>query len=437
MAPRFLPLLWLAVALAPALAAQSPEPRNLLSRDLPEWLDLGVTMRTRVESRRGLNYAAPFDDSSLLNRARFEVAVRPAESWRVFAQLQDSRSVGLAEGRSRTGTDDPVDIRQLWVEAGAEPRREGWRLRLGRQRLIFGDERILAERNWNNVAPTWDGARFALATARDRVDLFAVAQVDNDPDDIDGALSGTRVAGFYGSIGSALDGARIEPYWFYNDRPRISGVLFDSAAGIHTYGARLAGEFAHNADYDLEITGQRGHAVGLRQSGWSGYCELGLRPFERRWKPRLFAIYERASGDRDPGDGRSGTFDSGLGKRHSHLGAADAVGRSNLSTLETGVEAAPSPSLSLRLAYHRFHVASRFDGVYRTNGLIAVRAPEGGASASRIGDEVDLILKWAPPAGWWSLEGGYGRFFAGPFLEDSFDRTVRRSILYISFEWSL
>lgn len=394
-------------------------------------------MRTRVESRHGLNYPAPFDDSYLLNRARFEIGVRPAESWRVFAQLQDSRSAGLAEGRSRKGTDGPADIRQIWLEAGAEPDAEGWRLRLGRQRLIFGDQRIIAERNWNNVAPTWDGARFALTKGRNRVDLFAAAQVDNDPDDIDGALTGARTAGFYGSIGSALDGASIEPYWFFNDRPRISGVLFDSAAGIHTYGARVVGELALNTDYDLEFTGQRGHAAGIRQSGWSGYCELGVQPFEGRWTPRVFAIYERASGDRDPGDGKSGTFDSGFGKRHSHLGAADAVGRSNLSTLETGVEAAPSATVSLRLAYHRFHVASRFDGVYRTNGLLEARAPAGGASGSKIGDEIDLILKWRPPEGWWSLEGGYGLFFAGPFLEESLDRTVQRDILYVAFEWSL
>lgn len=436
MTPRSWTGLWLVLLLAPTLAAQTAEPRNLLSRDLPEWLDLGFGMRTRVENRGGLNYQDPFDDKFLLNRARVDVAVRPSQRWRVRAQFQDSRSGGLAEGRSRTGTDGPFDIRQLYVEAGAAEGEQGWGLKLGRQLLIFGDERILAERDWNNISPGWDGARLGYGRGEDRVDLFLAAQVQNDPDDLDPALTGSRIAGFYATVGSLLPGIRIEPYWYFNERPRIGGIIFDKEAGIHSFGARVLGRFLKKADYVAELTGQRGHSPERRQRAWSGYGELGLKPWDSSWEPRLFAIYEHASGDGDPNDRTVGTFDSGLGKRHGHLGAADAVGRSNLRTLETGLEAAPVPSLLLRCAYHRFRVDSRRDGVYRINGLLAVAPPAGGATASKIGDEIDLVLEWTPRRDW-LVEGGFGFFFAGPYLEQAVEEPPRRDILYLSIEWSL
>ena len=436
MASRFLICLWLAACWAPTLAGQEVQQRNLLSQDLPKWLEFKFTMRTRMEQRGGLSFPAPFDDGFALNRARFDAEITPSQSWRVHFQLQDSRSLGLADGRSRTGTDDPIDFRQFYLEAGAEESEQGWRVRLGRQLLIFGGERIIAERNWNNVAPGWDGARVGYVRGEDGVDVFAAAQVEADPDDVDPALAGSRIGGFSGTIGSVLPGSRIEPYWFFNERPRIGGVVFERQAGIHTFGARAMGELTSTTDYGLEWTGQRGHAPGLRQRGWSGYSELGVRPWDSGWQPRFFGIYEYASGDADPGDGVVGTFDSGLGKRHSHLGAADAVGRSNLRNFETGVEAAPGRTVLLRLAYHNFRVASRTDAVYRTNGLLAVAPPEGGATASRIGDEVDLILEWAPRKDW-SLEGGLGLFFAGPFLEQALEAKPGREILYLSFEWSL
>ena len=117
-------------------------------------------------------------------------------------------------------------------------------------------------------------------------------------------------------------------------------------------------------------------------------------------------------------------------------GAADAVGRSNLRTLETGLEAAPVPSLLLRCAYHHFRVASRTDGVYRINGLLAVPPPAVGATASKIGDEIDLLLEWTPRSDW-LVEAGFGLFFAVPYLEQALEEPPRRDILYLSIEWSL
>ncbi|MBI1356133.1 MAG: hypothetical protein GC160_17470 [Acidobacteria bacterium] len=422
-------------AAAPEPDAQSNPPRNLLSRELPAWLDLGVNVRTRVERRDGLSFQAPFTDGLLLNRARFEAAVKPSQRWRVRLQLQDSRSAWLDPSRSRTGTDNPLDIRQLHLEVGAEDG-DGWQARMGRQLLIFGKERVLAERNWNNVSPSWDAVRVGYGRGGDRIDAFAASQVQNDPGDVDAALSGADIAGFYAAVGSLLPHGRIEPYWFYNDRPRMQGVLVAHDAGVHTFGARAGGTVGAHWDYDAELTCQRGHAPQVSQRGWLGYAEVGFQPTEKHWGPRLFTVYEEASGDKDPNDGRVGTYDAGFGKRHSHLGEADAVGRSNLRTLESGVETTPAQALQLRVVYHHFRTARRRDGLYSTNGLLAVAAPVGRVSSSRIGDEVDLLMEWSPNRVW-LLEGGVGRFFPGAWLQQALGSAPQRGIVYVSLEWTL
>ena len=248
-------------------------------------------------------------------------------------------------------------------------------------------------------------------------------------------MASADIAGFYAALGSLAPGMRIEPYWFYNDRPRMQGVIVDETPA-YTFGTRLEGRWGEGWDYDAELAGQRGHAPGLDQCGWLGHAGVGYQSGRTPWTPRMFAAYEQASGDRNLLDGRIGTWDAGFGRRHRNLGEADAVGRSNLKALESGVECWPIKAVLVRLSYFHFRTAQRAGGLYGTNGLVAIPPPASRPGSSRLGDELDLHFEWSPNRVWF-LEAGLARFVSGAWLEQTAGRVARRDIAYLSVRWKL
>src|SRR3954469_4118962 len=86
------------------------------------------------------------DDNWFLQRARLGLKLSPTPWLRIYGQIQDSReynsdrpdfpNVNGAEG------DDSVDLRQAWIELG-NPKEFPLTLKLGRQVLSYGDERLV------------------------------------------------------------------------------------------------------------------------------------------------------------------------------------------------------------------------------------------------------------------------------------------------------
>ncbi len=363
------------------------------------------------------------------------MGIKPHALFRAFVEAQDASSAGLDERRSHASFDDPADIRQLYVEIG---RPDGIELRLGRQTAFFGAERLVGERNWSNLAPSWDAARLILRSGRDRLDVFAMSQVSNDPDDFDAPFAAGRLHGFYGSLESLLPASAVEPYLLYSSRPRVRGGLIDDGpdAGSYTGGVRVAGEARDRLDFEIETALQRGHARGVALRGWMGAWGLGYRPATLPWDSRLGVLYEFASGDDGPSAQRIGAFDPLFAARHSHLGIADVVARRNLQSLKLGWRAAPHPKLSLETDYLNLRRATARDGVYRTSGALALAAAPDGAGPTAIGDELDVILSYQPRADW-EIEAGTGLFFPARFVNEALGDRVRRTLFYLSFEMKL
>ena len=135
-------------------------------------------------------------------------------------------------------------------------------------------------------------------------------------------------------------------------------------------------------------------------------------------RPRVGLEWSYASGDRDPLDGTSGTFDALFPSRHSHFGEQDVVGFRNLQYFGAGVDLHPDEKLQLDVNLIDLRLASRRDGLYQTNQELRAAPPPGGAASSSIGSEVDLIVLYRPVPRV-ELRFGVSRFFAGPFVTSS------------------
>lgn len=372
--------------------------------------EFNAEIRGRAQARTGVREAGAEDDTIAVSRLRLSLEARPAKHLKLFVEGQDSRVRWLAPGNDVLDFRNALDLRRAYVEVGdpAGP----VTLSVGRRELSFLGERLLAVRNFSNLAPTWDGSMLTLRKGVDSVNLLGYSLVENVAG-FDAVSPLQFVYGAIGSINSWADGHSLEPFVLNTRRP----ALLESNHGglLRTFGSRLVGEFAGRWGYEVMLAGQVGGEADRAQRAWMGHWGLSRRIDQAPARPKLVLEWSHATGDSDPGDGRIGTFDEFNTARHAYYGEHDIVGLRNLKALKTGVQFHPHKALRVNCDYFDFRLATVRDGLYGTDGEIWIAAPEGGASSDAIGSEVDLVLRYAPVRRL-ELALRVSRFFAGEFV---------------------
>ena len=423
--------------LAQPLLAQERRP---IARLLPEWFDLGIDYRGRTQTAGNVGFNQDNDDAFSLHRLRLNLGFKVSDSVRFFAQGQDSGAGGLEPFQRPSRFRNSADVRQAYLHLG-KPDSGSWELRLGRQLFEFGDERVFGDRDWSNVSHSWDGARLTLRRGEDSLDLMSAERVNPIFGGFDRPGGGRIVHSAYGSIGSINEDLSLEPYYVYSARPRVSGVLSSGDGGSSTAGFRARFEPEYGFDYEVEMAVQRGAArapLGLEQDlrAWMGVWRAGYAPGSAPWRARGFAEFSYGSGDRDPTDERTGTYDMLFGGRHAHMGMVDVLGRQNVQASRVGSDFRPNEKMYLIFEYFSFWLSSRHDGLYRVDGTLVTPSRSGGAANSHIGQEVDLTLEYTL-TDYLYIEAGAGRFSPGGFLEKARGTDIPRTLLYVAFELSL
>jgi hypothetical protein len=195
----------------------------------------------------------------------------------------------------------------------------------------------------------------------------------------------------------------------------IPGIRFKSLPG------KLCGW-----DYTLEIAGQFGNCYDttlkrrLDKEAYAVFANVGYTWTNVWASPRLGVGYEGGSGDSNPKDGKSGTFDSFFGAIHQYYGQMDLFGYRNLHIPRVGVSLTPLKNLVLTVDYLNFWMADTNDYLYPASG--SGRNSNGydinPTYDSYVGSELDVVVKYSPLS-WLKLEAGYGHFFVGDYIKQS------------------
>ena len=184
---------------------------------------------------------------------------------------------------------------------------------------------------------------------------------------------------------------------------------------LRTTGSRFSGGFAEFWDYQVFLAAQGGDTEGFSRQAWMGAGALGRTIETLPASPRVGFEWSYSSGDRDPRDSRSGTFDPLYPSAHRHYGEQDIVSIRNLTYMDAGGDLHPRRTLQVSVNFIDFRQASLPDGLYQTGKILQVRAPQGGADNGSIGSELDVVVSYRPAAPF-ELKLGVSRFFAGPFV---------------------
>lgn len=427
--PRFSPPLglavWAALAISTAALAQTQgtapsEPRYTLRHgigdNMPDWLSLGGELRFRGEVRRSLGYEAGRNDSYGLARVRLDIGVKPAKWLKFGFQGQDARAPGIRDSIPNIGAfSDGFDVRQAYSQIGGDD--SPVTVTVGRQLLAYGDQRLVGALDWANTARVFDAVKVRVQGAGSAVDIFSASVVQNDPSRrINQSAEGNNLHGIYGSFKRVIPNVILEPYVLWQTTPVVANELnIRGDLDRYTAGMRVWNDDLGAWDYNAAFVRQWGSMANAPIEAWGYYAELG-HTFDASLAPRLFAEYTFGSGDEDPNDGKVGGFVDIYPTAHRWYGYNDLVGWRNVKNIRLGTQLWPSSKVRLQFDFHSFWLANKRDALYNVGGRLSVRAPEGGAAETKIGDEVNATVTYNVNK-LIGIEAVAGYMFPGPFLK--------------------
>ncbi len=400
-----------------------PPPANPLSF-FDGKLVFDIQEKIRMESRENnfdFNDAVDSltDDTWFLNRFRVGMKVAPSPFFSIYIQGQDTRewdsdrpniigSLG-AEG------DDSFDLRLAFFEAGNSMK--GFSAKVGRQVMVYGDERLVGPLEWANQGRTFDAMKLRYASEKWWVETFTSSVVKfkdgdfNESDWLDDSATRDQMfSGVYFST-TAIGKQTTDIYLFHLEEDYAVGET-----SFVTLGTRMKstpGAF-NGWDYETEMAFQTGDVKGKDLESFAGHWGGGYTFASHPWKPRIGIEYNYATGDSNSADGEVETFQNLFPTNHKFYGYMDVFAWQNIHNAAVSLSAAPSKKLKAQLDYHLFWIADTGDGWYRANGSTLVR-PINNMADSFAGSELDLTLiyKYCKNL---TLQAGYSHFFAGDYL---------------------
>lgn len=399
----------------PTPAPARPPFPNRANEGLPSWLRLRGEFRERVEGFQGSGFVEGRDDGYALTRVRLNATVTPTPHLSFQANVQDARVASKQVGPTTAPFRGPVDLRTGFADIGSA--KAPIALRVGRQELAFGEQRLLGHLAWVNTGRAWDAARFTVRHKAFLLDAFGGSLVRSLPDSFDQSGNGNRLAGAYLTTTKVVPLASLEPFvLFRRDVNLRSETLAVANLQQTTVGVRLAGRLPARLDYGMDLALQRGGLAADSVQAWAGHWQLRASLPGAKAK-RVTTEYNFASGDADPTDGTRGTFDQLYPTGHDKLGLADQVGWRNVHHLREGFEFAPIKDTPLSVNYHSWWLAQRRDGLYSAGGALLARVASG-AESRHVGQEIDLqVSRSVTPQ--FQLAAGYAHIFTGAFLKQA------------------
>lgn len=396
--------------------------------EIPEADTLQFTLQARVrgeyrnnvfdfnDSRDSLT-----DDNWLLHRIRLGIEWQPLPWLHVTVQGQDVREsfsdradVPLQQGAEG---DDAFDLRLASLEFG-DPKHLS--LKLGRQVLSYGDERLVGPLEWLNFSRTFDAAKLHYQQDKWWVDGFVSSVVHihesqfNVSDFSDTQNSRHQLfSGLYLSS-TLIPIQTTDLYAFHLHEESLNG-----ATDFITLGTRMKGDPLKLAgwDYTFELAGQAGQVMGQDLQAYAFHLEGGYNWLNATWKPRLALEYSHGSGDGNARDGKTNTFQNLFPTNHPPYGFMDTFSWQNMHNLVLRVAAQPHPKVKTTLDLHGFWLSDTGDAWYRANGTTRVRNVTPGAN-NYAGAETDFTVN-TKLTKHLDMLIGYSHFFAGAYLEDT------------------
>ncbi len=379
-------------------------------------------LRLEISDNLDLDAAVADTDSRALTRVRIFIDsgwYHEAFAYRV--ELQDSREVFGDAGDG----EDALDLRQAYILLGG--RCEAWGVKLGRQEIDLGTGALLGADWHDNVDRSFDGARLVLADrwARfeprqwsRRLDVFAVKPVEVGRGFNSGQEDRLLAGAFYSdrtAFPLRLDGVLCV---VRSDREDYTGEAGTGRDVVWTLGGTVAGERFGRADgvsLEAEAAVQFGRRGADPHRAAMASAEVAY-VFPTPWRVKVRGGFVFASGDADPLDGKSGTFEPPFaGDLRDRLGLLRLAGLRNIRAAGAGVSFAPVEDFRIGADVRWLALDATSEDWLDADGAV----PKAGLTGRALGREIDISGRYlfrSASGKEGRIEGGFAIFEAGAGL---------------------
>ncbi len=398
-------------------------------------LYFGTNIRFRYEYQNNFNIKSysdhpvvgKADDSFLLGRFRTGIDYWYTKNLHLKLWLQDSRVWGLNISdnrfykynfnREHNPYRDPFELWDSYLEIKS-PFDVPLRIRAGRQRIYFGDNRVFGPGQWGNTGSwIWDAVRASYTFNQDAFDVFYGRTEIHDPHDFSlNHRHGYECLGFYGHLDIYKKLLWIEPFSMtkrdthkrYKGEDGRFGDLNSYYIGMRGYINDLKGFFL-----DLTYLTQRGDYARDTIRAYAYHILFGYKFDSLYFKPKVSGEYSYASGDSNPYDHTHETFDAAYGSRDKAYGRMNLFKWENLRDEELNLELYPTKSTYCKLEFHRFYLAEKKDAWYLNPKAYRDKT---GNSGDRVGSEFDIVTRFKIYKKD-EIQMGYGHFWPSEFAK--------------------
>jgi hypothetical protein len=387
--------------------------RTFAFHQLPSWMTMAFEVRGRSEAQTEIGYVSGNGYGYELTRARGSLDLRETKWLHMYAQFQDAHALELAVADTAANMRNSFDVRQMYTEFDL-PKAQ---IRVGREELKFGGERLVGADDWTNVSRVFDAVDGRFGGVN-HVDLFSSSVVVVKATAMDRQNAGFNFHGACGVIATWVPHTTVEPYVFVKALPWVQSQ--QAVGGTETEvtpGARVLGN-ARGFEYVAEGALQRGSYANDSIHAGAGYVQAGYFAKRLPWRPRLLAEYDYATGNPHRNAQRIGTFDQLYPSAHDVLGLVDLFGWQNVQQTRFHLDLTPRRHLSVLLEQETLKVANTHDGVYNGSGGTMIASPAGGFHTNDIGQEIDASARYVYRD---YVEGnvGVGHFFPGSLMTEN------------------
>jgi hypothetical protein len=288
---------------------------------------------------------------------------------RFFTQLQSSMAAGMSAAASPVD-ENPLDIHQLMMDIDLSAKKnKQLLLRIGRQELSYGSQRLISVREGPNSRQAFDAARLVFTREYFRADAFYSTYVNARKHIFDERFwdGSSRLWGSYIVIPPISRFPGLDLYYL---GVRKDGTFTDVSGREqrHSMGTRIW-KNKNRVSADFEGVYQFGRIAAARIRAWTVSMDASYRLNINRLTPVLGMKSELVSGDRRHGDGLLNTFNP-LYPRGAYFGLASLIGPYNLADLHPYFQLGLARHITWSVDYDVFWRVSRHDGLYAVNGAL-------------------------------------------------------------------
>ncbi len=394
-------------------------------------LTVGGSLRLRGEDQSNFRFGsgAPSDDESyVLHRLRVHMAWTPTETLSFFFEVQDTdihHENDINDEAFPSLFADSFDLHQGYMDYKSSWSGLPYTLRIGRQQLDLGSERMVSSLEWENTSRVFDGVLLSMGSTDDwTLDLFVTRAVATRPGNFnDWEKTGNRYAdsdfhGLYYSNWKLLSDTRWDAYLFLRDQDDFDDKIWTIGTRTESDWGRWDGsfEFAYQ-------TGDFGTGIGpgfpeLDHRAWMLHLGVGYHP-EWMANSRIGLAYSWASGDGNGLDTDHDTFDATYPSTFDRYGHMNFFSLQNMRDLELSYETPMLEKGTLRVAFHMFWIDEPDDDFMYDANLVPRRIAGVLGADSDAGNELDITFQYP----FWNdrvmMLVGYGHYFAGNYIDDT------------------